>query len=294
MRVQESDRGIDAGHADVPAPAVAPRRPGPGPAVGREALEAPAGRTVRKPLASVIIPTLDEERCLGSLLAALSADLRERHSLEVVVSDGGSTDRTVEVARSGADRIIVHSGPERQTIAAGRNAGARAAGGGVLLFINADVRLPDDLDGFLAAVLLAAAEAGAATCRVAVHPDEATLIDRVVLGACDRLFLAMNKLGIGMGRGECHAVRKTVFLAVGGYDESLVAGEDFDLFKRIASWGRKNRAAHVRFLWHWTVWEDPRRYRQRGYARTMLDWFRNTVSVTLLGRSYSRVWEPVR
>lgn len=119
-------------------------------------------------------------------------------------------------------------------------------------------------------------------------------MDRLVLGTCDRLFLAMNVVGVGMARGECHAIRKSVFLAVDGYDESLAAGEDFDLFRRIATWGRRTRAARVRFLWNWVIWEDPRRYRQRGYARTMLDWFRNTVMITFFGRSHSSVWEPIR
>jgi glycosyltransferase involved in cell wall biosynthesis len=252
----------------------------------------PAGRPVA-PRASIIIPTLDEEKLIGALLATLR-QLQPRLGLEVIVSDGGSRDGTQQIAREGADRLVVHGGPERQTIAAGRNAGARVASGDVLLFLNADVRLPDDAAGFLEALLAAAAQAGAATCRVGVHPSQATTTDRLVLGGCDVLFRGMNQVGLGMGRGECHAVRRTVFRAVGGYDEALVAGEDFDLYRRIASWGRRTRAARITFLWDWKLWEDPRRYRQRGYARTLLAWLRNTLWVTFRGRAHSRVWEPVR
>lgn len=251
----------------------------------------PAGTGV--PRGSIVIPTLNEEKLIGALLAAL-APLQESLGLEVIVSDGGSTDRTQAIARDGADRLVVHAGPDRQTIAAGRNAGARVASGEVLLFLNADVRLPDDAAGFLEALLAAAGAAGAATCRVGVHPSEATAIDRVILGGCDVLFRGMNQVGLGMGRGECHAVRRTVFRAVGGYDEALVAGEDFDLYRRIARWGRRTRAAKIAFLWQWKLWEDPRRYRQRGYGRTLLAWLRNTLWVTFRGRAHSRVWEPVR
>lgn len=243
---------------------------------------------------SIVIPTLEEERWLGLLLADLPPERRHRHGLEVIVSDGGSTDGTLAIARALADRVVVHEGPGRQTIAAGRNAGARIARGRVLLFLNADVRLPEDADGFLAALLAAAEEAGAATCRVGVHPAEATRADRLVLGACDAVYRGMNTLGFGMGRGECHAVRRLVFTAVGGYDERLAAGEDFDLFRRIARWGRRTGGARVRFLWEWTVWESPRRYRRRGYPRTLWAWTCNAASVALRGRAVSAAWEPVR
>lgn len=244
--------------------------------------------------ASIIIPTLQEEKRLASLLDVLGDDRRSHHRFEVIISDGGSTDRTIAIARKMADRTVVHAGPERQTIAAGRNAGAKEARGRVLLFMNADVTLPDDVDGFLSAVLAAAEGAGAATCRVGVHPEEATPIDRLILGACNVLFCGMNHIGMGMGRGECHAVRADVFSTVGAYDERLAAGEDFDLFRRIALYGRRSGEASIKYLWEWTLWEDPRRYRQIGYPRVLAAWFRNSVYVTLLGRSYSSSWEPVR
>jgi len=244
--------------------------------------------------ASIVVPTLNEVKRLGLLLEALGPDRRSRHDLEVIVSDGGSSDGTLEIALNLADRTVVHESPPRQTIAGGRNAGAQAARGRLLLFLNADVRLPDDIDGFLSDLLDAAERAGAATCRVAVHPSEATSADRLLLGACDALFFGMNRVGLGMARGECHAVRTSVFRAVGGYDEALAAGEDFDLFRRIAVWGRRTRAARIDFLWGWTLWEDPRRYRKLGYTRTLLTWFGNSISITFTGRSYSRTWEPIR
>ena len=242
---------------------------------------------------SVVIPTLDEAKRLPALLATFTPARRARSGLEVVVSDGGSTDGTLEIAEEQADRVVVHAAPERQTIAAGRNAGAAAATGRILLFFNADVRFPDDVDGFLADVI-AAAEAGAATCRVGVHPSEARLADRLVLGTCNALFYGLNLVGGGMGRGECHAVRRDVFESVGGYNEAYAAGEDFDLFHRIAQARRRGGPGRIRFLWQWTLWEDPRRYRKAGYVRTMWMWLRNSYSVAFLGRSHSQAWEPVR
>jgi glycosyltransferase involved in cell wall biosynthesis len=260
------------------------------PSGGRTALASVADEAAR---VSVIIPTLDEVKRIGSLLETFTPALRQRFELEVVVSDGGSTDGTLDIARRLADRVVVHPGPEPQNIAAGRNAGAAAARGNTLLFFNADVRFPEDPEGFLAD-LIAAAEHGAATCRVGVHPDEATFADRLVLGTCNVLFFGLNLVGGGMGRGECHAVRRDVFAAVGGYNEAYAAGEDFDLYHRIAQRARERGEGRIRFLWRWTLFEDPRRYRKVGYARTMWDWFRNSFCVAFLGRSYSDSWEPVR
>jgi glycosyltransferase involved in cell wall biosynthesis len=250
---------------------------------------------VPAPAATVVVPTLNEARALPRVLGPLRA-AAARHGLELVVSDGGSTDGTLALALGLADRVVVHRGPGRQTIGAGRNAGARAARGDVLLFFNADVRFPDDLDGFLTDLLAAAGAAGAATTRVAVHPDEATRADRVLLAACDAVFWAWNRVGRGMGRGECHAVRRDVFEAVGGYREGLAAGEDFDLFDRIARAGRRRGGARfgVRFLRHRVLYEDPRRYRRRGHARVLAAWAMNGLWVAVLGRSYHREWEAVR
>lgn len=244
--------------------------------------------------ASLVIPTLNEGRLIGTLLDSFTPEMRQRHGLELIVSDGGSTDDTVAIARRKADRVVVHDEPTRQTISMGRNAGAWVATGQVLLFMNADVRLPDDADDFLEAMISAAYEAGAATCRVGVHRNEATFMDRLVLGGCNVLFRVMNLIGIGMGRGECHVVRTSVFRAVSGYDESLVAGEDFELYWRISRWGRRTKTAKIRFLWDRIIWEDPRRYRQKGYLRTLMSWFGNTVSVIFLGRAHSKEWEAVR
>ena len=258
------------------------------PAPGSEAGEAPG-----RPRASIVVPTLDEVKALSAVLRPLRA-AAHRLGLELIVSDGGSTDGTLALALGLADRLVVHRGPGRQTIAAGRNAGARLASADVLLFFNADVGFPPDLDAFLAELIAAAERHGAATCRVAVHPDRARLADRLVLGTCNALFWGWNRLGLGMGRGECHAVRRDVFEREGGYDEALVAGEDFDLYRRIARRARREGGARIRFLWHRVVYEDPRRYRRRGYARTMLYWLLNSVSVTLRGRSFSRTWDAVR
>jgi glycosyltransferase involved in cell wall biosynthesis len=90
---------------------------------------------------TVIIPTLDEEALLPVVLDSLAAQQGVR--LEVVVTDGGSTDRTVELAAAAALPVRVLTGP------AGRgrqlNAAAAIARGEHLLFLHADAAFPDPL-----------------------------------------------------------------------------------------------------------------------------------------------------
>jgi glycosyltransferase involved in cell wall biosynthesis len=56
---------------------------------------------------SVIVPALNEETYIEACLKSISRQTLPRNSYEIIVSDGGSNDRTVEIARKYADRVIV-------------------------------------------------------------------------------------------------------------------------------------------------------------------------------------------
>ncbi len=242
------------------------------------------------PLAiSVIIPAYQEGTRLTTLLGQISRPLRALHGVEVIVSDGGSTDETLGTARAGADVVVGHTGVRRQTIGEGRNRGADAARGRVLIFLNADVTLADpELFFSRMAEAFRDEPIAAASCRVMVEPSEERPVDRVVHIPFNAWCRLLSWLGAGMARGECQAVSSELFRTIGGYNEALAAAEDYDLFRRI---GRKGR---VRFLADVTVFESPRRYRALGYPRVLTLWFLNALSVALRGRSLSREWRPVR
>jgi len=87
---------------------------------------------------SVIVPVLNERARIGGLLDQLAA-MADLH--EIVVVDGGSDDGTLEVAGASAGVRVLSASRGRATQ---MNAGAEIATGDVLLFLHADVRLPDD------------------------------------------------------------------------------------------------------------------------------------------------------
>ena len=92
---------------------------------------------------SIVMPMLNEAGGIVEALAAL-APLRAR-GVEIIVSDGGSGDATVALARPLADIVVVAPrGRGRQM-----NAGAAASCGDVLLFLHADTRLPPDADALI-------------------------------------------------------------------------------------------------------------------------------------------------
>ena len=90
---------------------------------------------------SIIIPTLNEAKIIESTLRTLAATLTLPH--EVIVSDGGSSDRTAELAARYANTVVVYSGASRQTIGEGRNDGAKVAAGDFLVFLDADCVVPE-------------------------------------------------------------------------------------------------------------------------------------------------------
>lgn len=241
------------------------------------------------PRVSVIIPTLDEEKLLPSMLAQFTGDLVRRHGIELIVSDGGSTDRTLDIARSRVPIVVENTARTKQTIAMGRNLGAAAAHGGVLVFLNADTRV-HDIDRFFEVALREAARPGTAgvTCSVQVYPEEETRADARYHGFYNWFFYMMNRVGMGMGRGECHVIPREVFLRAGGYADRIAAGEDYDMFRRLRGIGT------VRFLRELLVYESPRRYRRYGYATVTASWFMNFLSVFFLHRSVLDEWKPVR
>lgn len=238
---------------------------------------------------SVIIPTLNEEQAIGNLLSQFSEELINKYDLEIILSDGRSEDRTVEIASGKVHAVVVHSGNGNQTIAEARNLGARRSSGDVLFFFNADVRI-ENPDRYFKEMLEALKSSGtvAATCPVRVYPEEENSVDSIYHLLHNFHVWVLNAIGFGTGRGECHVVKRRAFFRAGGYDENLAAGEDFDLYRKLAHLGRIKYVRSVR------VFESPRRYRKLGYLRVGFFWLLNALSIIFRRKSFSKQWEPVR
>ena len=165
---------------------------------------------------SFIIPAYNEELELSATLAAISAAACGAvESYEVVVVDDASTDATPEIAAQAGARVL---SIDRRQIAAARNAGARAARGEYLFFVDADTRI-NRTHGVEAITALEADYSGG-SARV-VADGFVPLWGRILLrGFCALYF------GLNLGAGAFLFTTRRNFNAVGGFDERYFVGEE--------------------------------------------------------------------
>lgn len=197
---------------------------------------------------SVIVPTYNEEREIRGLLE----NLGQLGAEEIIVADGGSIDRTAEIARLSAKVVFSAKGRGIQM-----NAGARASSGNVLLFVHADVRLvPDSLQ----------------TIRECMDNPE------VVGGNFDvrfeggdwvaATFTQVNRwrrrFGIFYGDSGIFC-RRSVFERLGGYRPWPLL-EDYEFAKRLGHAGRLAMLDEP-------IWVSNRRWRNSGLLPTLWSWF---------------------
>lgn len=239
---------------------------------------------------SIIIPTLNEEKLLPDLLKSLH-NSRSRFGLdyEIIISDGGSIDRTLEFAKQYADEIIYPQNGDIQTISSGRANGSSAAKGETLIFFNADTRIIN-IEQLLEIIeqRFDEKEYVAMTTTIKVYPELESKKDKIVFTFLNFYFRFINIIGIGMARGECQIIKKNIYEKSGGYRKELSAGEDFELFTRIRRYGK------ILFVKDYIVYESPRRYHLWGYKKIFLNWFLNSVSAWWFKKSVSRSWEAIR
>jgi glycosyltransferase involved in cell wall biosynthesis len=90
------------------------------------------------PLVSVIITTKNEERNIANCLKSINSQNLNSLSIEIIVVDNNSTDKTVEIVKSYCHVQLYNFGPERS---AQRNYGVKKANGKYILYLDADMIL---------------------------------------------------------------------------------------------------------------------------------------------------------
>jgi rSAM/selenodomain-associated transferase 2 len=209
----------------------------------RRKRKAPSATTV-----SVIIPALNEE---GTIAGTIDSARDAGPGTEIIVVDGGSTDRTAAVARA-AGAMVISSPPPRSHQ---MNVGAGTARGDLLLFVHADTALPVGYDGHIF-----------------------DLLDRTgaVAGA---FMLGIDGKGFGLRAVEWMAnmrsrlfqmpygdqglfIRADLFYKTGGFPEIPIM-DDFEMIRRL----RKRGAVAVAPV---SVTTSARRWRNFGVVKTTL------------------------
>jgi succinoglycan biosynthesis protein ExoA len=201
-----------------------------------------ADRAAEPPLISVIVPVRNEERFIGRTLGQLLAQNYPADRFEVLVADGRSTDATREVVRAAAAEyrnVRLLDNPRRWS-SAGRNAAVRAARGDLLVLIDGHCELNNP--NYLADLADAFARSGA-DCVGRPQPLDvagATPVQRAVaaargsrLGHNPDSFIYSSFEGFVKPQSVAVAYRRSVFAAVGLFDESFDACEDVEFNHRL-------------------------------------------------------------
>jgi glycosyltransferase involved in cell wall biosynthesis len=180
---------------------------------------------------SVVVPAFNEERVLAGSLESIRAATRvfegRGWSIEVIVCDNNSTDRTAEIAAA-AGAIVVFE-PINQ-ISRARNAGAARASGDWLLFVDADSQPSRELfEDVAREIERGRCIAGGSTVRFNPAELHGQAARRARAGAA--LWNITSRL-TRWGAGSFIFCSREAFQAVGGFSEEWFAGEEIDLFRR--------------------------------------------------------------
>ena len=219
------------------------------------------------PAASVVIPVLNGEATIGTLLAALK-NQAGADTFEIIVVDNGSTDRTMEIARAAG--VAVLQQPVRGPSAA-RNLGWQHARAEILLHADADT-IPSRR--WLTSLLAAFADPDVI---IAVGPilgwQPTTAAERY----CSARPAYSRENSIDHPRhpyapGMSMAVRRKNTIAIGGWDEAMTSGEDVDFCFRLRKrFGNKIHYVEEAVMFHQHRCTDEALWRQArwhgaGYA----------------------------
>lgn len=177
---------------------------------------------------SFVVPAYNEEKYLAPTLEAIHHAARAAgEAYEIVVADDASTDATAAVARAHGARVVA---VRNRQIAATRNAGAHAAAGDRLIFVDADTLVNGPLVGEALAAFADGAVGGGAPVRI----DPMPLWASVFMKGFVPLYFGLARWAAG-----CFVFcTRAAFEATGGFDERYYASEEIHFSRALKRQGR--------------------------------------------------------
>ncbi|MGD8894277.1 MAG: glycosyltransferase [Desulfobacterales bacterium] len=185
----------------------------------------------KKPRVSVIIPTYNRGWIIREAIDSVM--VQDYRDFELIVVDDGSTDNTPDILDSFRDEIRVLR-QENQGVSAARNRGLAAASGRFIAFLDSD-------DLWLPQKLLRQVEFFNKNPDAQICQTEETWIRKGVRvnpkkrHKKPRGMIFEPSLALCLVSPSAVMIRASLFEKVGGFDETLPACEDYDLWLRISS-----------------------------------------------------------
>ncbi len=202
---------------------------------------------------SIIIPTLNEEKYLPLLLNSVKQQ-KIREDYEIIVADAGSRDKTLKIARSFGCRIAPGGLPAK-----GRNEGAKVAKGDLLLFLDADLKLPHD---FLEKSLKEFKDKKLGVASYCLEPKTKKRIVKTGFNLLYNRPITLSEKLLAYGAMGI-LVKREIFEKIGGFDEDVKLAEDMYFIRQASKIGKFGIIRSTK------IYITLRRFESDGYLKTL-------------------------
>jgi len=222
---------------------------------------------------SIIIPTLNEEKYLPLLLEAIKK--QNFTDYEIIVADGSSEDKTVQIAKNYGCTIIKGGLP-----AEGRNKGAKEARGEIFLFMDADnIFLPEN---FLKNLLEEFKKRKLDLASFPIYP-RGNGLDKFAYGVYNWWVNLTQKFSAYATNSVL--VKKEIHQKIGGFNEEIKMAEDHAYVKQARKFGKFG------FIKTKPILTSTRRFEQDGRFKTYLKYFLAWIYMFFLGDIKSDIFK---
>ncbi len=226
---------------------------------------------------SIIIPSLNEDKYIPKLFNDFKS--QSYKDFEVVVVDGGSTDKTVaEIKKFTKKFPITIIENHEKSVPGQRNKGVRAAKGAYFIFFDADVRIPRNFLNKLHKRILQKQELLFTTRLVCNNNSQKQII---LVGISNFIIETLNALGKPFAPGFNIIIERSIFEKVNGFDETLKLAEDHDIVQRIRKMG-----VLLQVLKEPVLYPSFRRPEKNGYIEFLYQY--------IIAGIYTLTGEPIR
>jgi len=209
---------------------------------------------------SVIVPSFNEEENIAQCLVSLSHQTVSKSEYEIIVVDGGSTDKTCEIARKYADKVFIQ---RSKKVGGARNDGVMAAKGEIIATTDADCILPSD---WIERIRNDFTNPTVVQVYGPVYPIEDTLgnhFSLLLANTFSRIGYYSRTFFYTLGCNT--AFRRDAFIKAGMY-RCIDAGDDLEIAMRMKNLGK------IRFDGKLKVGFSMRRYQQYGTFKSLYEW----------------------
>ena len=224
---------------------------------------------------SVVIPTLNSEGTLAECLESIFSN-ENPPKFEVIVVDGGSVDNTAQIAGKYPVKLLYADKPQARQ----RNLGISQAAGDIIAFTDSDCKVANVWLSTLAKQFDDPSVAGVGGSIMTPEDDPfwarcigALMESRLGSAGARNSVSYMNIRDVNHNPTGNSAVRKSVLLEVGGFQDSLLKAEDVALDAKIKSKGYKLLYHPEMIVWH------PRKRTLGGFAKQLFEYGRGRASV---------------